>query len=214
MCQDSAEETPDKEPNAEADIDGLQQDGDGGAETTDGSPVSSSEESESQKKAEHERPEAETNPEEGSEPATEEDEGSVCPSCGRAVVMKTRATCAYCGVELPWAINEESDEQENPQLNIAELLGSSNLTRQLASGATYPVACGACGESLPQEEKPETCPGCHAMVRDPYSGKLVYAEETANNTSTVRIVFLIAMLLACACAAVYIFKLLSRVTPP
>jgi hypothetical protein len=128
--------------------------------------------------------------------------------------MKTRATCAYCGAELPWAINEESDEQENPQLNIAELLGSSNLTRQLASGATYPVACGACGESLPQEEKPETCPGCHAMVRDPYSGKLVYAEETANNTSTVRIVFLIAMLLACACAAVYIFKLLSRVTPP
>jgi ribosomal protein S27E len=128
--------------------------------------------------------------------------------------MKTRATCAYCGVELPWAINEESDEQENPDLNVAELLGSSDLTRQMASGATYPVACGACGEALPQEEKPETCPGCHAMVRDPYSGKLVYAEETANNTSTVRIVFLIAMLLACACAAVYIFKLLSRVTPP
>lgn len=154
-------------------------------------------------------------PAENAQSSAGEDEDKMCPSCGRAVAMKSRTRCAYCDAELPWANSEASEEQKSPRLNIAELLGGSDMTRQMAMGISYPMACGACGGSLSEEKKPAKCPGCHAMVRDPYTGRLIYGKETGMaSTSMVRPVFLTVLLFACACAALYLFKLLSKLTPP
>jgi DNA-directed RNA polymerase subunit RPC12/RpoP len=216
MSEERAEETPDKDQNGGAEETDCPEEADGVEEAeptkeAHDSPIEESELSNSEL-SEHSESDAEST--EDDELLTQADEGQNCPSCGRAVAMKSRATCAYCGEELPWASATASEEQESPQLNIAELLGGSDLTRQMAAGVTYPVACGACGASLTEEEKPERCLGCRAMVRDPFTGKLIYGKETsATGMSAFRVIFFTLTLFACAGAAVYIFRLLSKISP-
>jgi len=123
-----------------------------------------------------------------------------CPECGRPVAMKGKATCAYCGAALPWAEATDGESvPEGPRDEETDKLLRGDAEEWGSTRASYPVACGACGEKLPDTE-PERCPRCHTAVRDPFTGRLVHEEDdTESRARRIKLVVLVlATLLFCA----------------
>ena len=115
--------------------------------------------------------------------ADKSDEERACPECGRSVALKTKSTCAYCGAGLPWAteVKDEEDDNESPDnVDIEQLLSGRKQAFELPGGATYPKACGACGEPLPEEILPQ-CPHCHTTIRDPFTGRLISGDDATDD---------------------------------
>ncbi|MBI2192511.1 MAG: hypothetical protein HYU36_11060 [Planctomycetes bacterium] len=128
-------------------------------------------------------------------------EEKTCPQCARPVPLKDRATCAYCGARLPWAQAEPDNEgkAQPSETEIVRMLAAGQPGRGTPRAATYPAACGACGEKL-SEDRPPRCPRCHTPVRDPFTGKLLFVEEEAagllaNRKTAIVLIVLLSLML-------------------